>query len=178
MDRVLGIDPDTKNLGWAICTSKQIIAVGTVKAPDMMSMMVHSGLWLESILEKHFFGLAVVESQTLYPGIDPDDITKLSHVAGAAVGQIRLLKPQLRVAFPTPGDWKGQTPKAISHMRSYAHYGVMATKGETFAVPQGCAKITAVDGYAKMRKGDWKHVGCAIGLALYGARLLQSSPQG
>lgn len=177
---VLGIDPDSHNTAWCVASLKQVIALGVVRGPlnqdhAGITMLRYSGLALELILKKHQVELAVVEGQHIHYGqaAPPADILKLAQIAGGLAGQIALLSPPTKLLIAQPADWKGQTPKRVNQARSFNHYGILAEQGKDYCVPTGCVRIAKVEGFGALRKGDWKHVGDAVGLALHGARLLQ-----
>lgn len=178
---VLGIDPDSRCTAWAVVSPTKIIAVGVIRGPSnedvaQIVMLRNSGFALEAILKRHNIQLAVVEGQAIHHGSKarPADILKLGIVAGGCAGQIAYLQPSVSLAIPLPADWKGTTPKPINQLRTFTHFGVLATKGAEYATPDGCAAIAAVDGASQVKRGDWKHLGDALGLALYGQKLLIS----
>ena len=178
----LGIDPDSRCTAWAVVSPTKIVAVGVIRGPEnedvaQIVMLRNSGFALEAILKRHNIQLAVVEGQAIHHGSKarPADILKLGIVAGGCAGQIAYLQPSVSLAVPLPSDWKGQTKKPIDQWRTFQHFGVLATKGADYTTPDGCAVIAAVEGAQAIKRGDWKHLGDALGLALYGQKLLASA---
>ena len=173
MGIALGVDPDSCATGWAVASENTILAVGVIRGPgDIFSMWKHSGLLLESVIRKHSPAIAVIEGQHHHGAVPDADITKLSHIAGGIGGQLALLFSSLKLVLPEPGKWKGQTPKVVNQARTMTHYGVLFERLTNYCVPTGCATISRVEGALSLNRGDWKHVGDAIGLARYGSKLV------
>lgn len=166
----IGVDPDCDTTAWAIADRKSIRAVGIIRG-GLRELVVG----LESAVSAWGPQKAVVEGQSIYPGskVAPNDIVKLARFAGFAAGILAAIEP-MPVLIPMPFDWKGQTPKEINQARTFAHFGILyeirGGRSDKYCVPSGCAKIAKVKGAASLNDGDWKHVGDAAGLALWGAR--------
>lgn len=169
---VLGFDPDTKTPAYAIVTLTEILEVGILPA-SLREFVVG----MESVLRRYCPALAVVEGQDIYEGskVSPNDIKHLAQHAGVAVGVLGSLSPSTNIAWPEPREWKQQQPKKVNQGRSFKHYGIgyVVTVGQVpYCYPSGCAKAARIAGAGKLKQGDWKHVADAVGLALYGAKLL------
>lgn len=176
---VLGIDPDTRHIGWSIATKHEVLAVGVIasSAEDSdlshVQMITNLGLAVPVILNKHPEVTHVcIETPMVRHGAKapPKDIIKLTVVAGALAGAVEVASGG-RVAklMPFPSEWKGQVPKPIHQARIFAHYGILATQLPTHCYPAGCKAIARVQGAAAIKRGDWKHVADAIGLARWAA---------
>ena len=181
---VLGIDPGSNGTAWAVATLTEIKRVGIVKSKPteesstQITMLRYTHVALEDIFRKHpEISLVVVEGQQIHRGQtkSPDSITKLTLVAGGIIGQIVSLSPQCKIVAPDSDEWKGQQPKRVSQGRTFTHYGVLFDGRSDYMVPSGCARISVVPGYEHLNPGDWRDVGDALGLALWGSRLLASS---
>ena len=169
---VLGFDPDTKTPAYAVVTLTEVLEVGILPA-GLREFVVG----MESVLKRHTVALAVVEGQEIYPGskVRPNDIKTLAQSAGIAVGTVATLCPSANIAWPEPREWKQQQPKKVNQGRSFKHYGIgyVVTTGQVpYCYPSGCAKAARIAGAGKLKQGDWKHAADAVGLALYGAKLL------
>lgn len=173
---VLGIDPDTTTTAWAVVSMDRVFAVGIVRADDEILMLRHASVSFPSIMKGYNLDLGVVEGQQVYSGgkAAHADIVKLAQTAGGLLGVLAVLNPTLPLLFPTPAEWKKQTPKPINQGRTYAHFGIEALVGKDYSWPSGCQRAMRIEGFSRVRKGDWKHIGDAMGLALYGARTLDS----
>jgi hypothetical protein len=179
---VLGIDPDVRTVGWSLCTQSKLLEVGVIRsdaAADVshIQMMRAAAVALELILKQNQgLSLVVVESQAIRHGSAavPKDILKLGQVAGGLAALCVAFHPGLKVAMPFPSDWKGQTPKPIHQARIFSHLGIGCAQATEYSYPTGCKVIAAVRGAQALLKSDWKHVADGVGLALWGAKLLQS----
>jgi len=171
---ILGIDPDSKSTAWAVATIHKVLAVGVVRGPgDVVTMLRNTGLALDSICRRGAPEIAVVESQ--FEGQSPfADILKVAQIAGGMIGQITALHPPTRCSLVLPATWKGQQPKEVNQARTFTHYAMLYEKAAGYCVPSGCAVASQIDGIGRLNRGDWKHVADALGLALFGAKLLPS----
>lgn len=165
----IGVDPDCDTTAWAIADKKSIRAVGIIRG-GLRELVVG----LEAAVSPWGPQRAVVEGQVIYPGSkeSPNDIVKLARFAGFSAGILAFLG--LPVLIPMPFDWKGQTPKEINQGRTFATFGILyeirGGRSGKYCVPSGCAVAAQIRGSAGLNEGDWKHVGDAAGLALWGAR--------
>lgn len=74
-------------------------------------------------------------------------------------------------------EWKQQQPKKVNQGRTFKHYNigyVLSLGAEPYCYPSGCARAAKIANAGKLKQCDWKHVADAVGLALYGARLLNA----
>lgn len=164
----IGVDPDCDTTAWAIADKKSVRAVGIIRG-GLRELVVG----LEAAVVNTALMRAVVEGQKIYPGskVAPNDIVKLARFAGFSAGVLAYLG--MPVLIPLPMDWKGQTPKDVNQGRTFSHYGILyeiRSGRDAYCVPSGCAKFAQIRGAAALNSGDWKHVGDAVGLALWGAR--------
>lgn len=171
---VLGFDPDTKTPAYAVVTLDEILEVGIL--PNELRKFV---VGMESVLRRYVPALAVVEGQEIYSGskVRPNDIKLLAQHAGIAVGHIATASPTTQITWPEPREWKQQQPKKVNQGRTFKHYNigyVLSLGAEPHCYPSGCARAAKIANAGKLKQGDWKHVADAVGLALYGARLLNA----
>lgn len=189
----LGIDPDLHRTGLAVVARQAsgaplLVAVGIVcvspkltgaEAVTAMASALQRELppWLAYLTaEGALPELGLVEAQRLVarPGMRhkrPDDIVRLAAVAGAALGPVAALLP--RAAFVQAAQWKGQQPKPVNQARTYAALGLGARvhgKGDgAYAQPVPLpSALLGAPGADRLNPGDWKHVGDALGIALFG----------
>lgn len=168
---VLGIDPDTKTPAYAVCTASDVLEVG-ILPEDLRQQTTVLGV----VLARHAPNGAVIEGQEIYPGAPaaPNDILKLGQHAGINAGIVLALCPTAVLSMPKPSDWKKQVPKVINQARSMSHFGILyarTTGKDAYCYPSGCCKAAKIGGAGRLNRGDWKHVGDALGLALYGFRV-------
>lgn len=172
---VLGIDPDTRNTGWAVVSAEAVLAVGVVRSTGTEQNMLRvTGVVLEGLLQKWAPALVVVEGQKIYSGVKtaPNDILTLGQIAGGILGQVLVLSPTTNTCFPDPQGWKGQLPKPVEQGRTFTHYGILFKRNDSYCWPSGCVKSAAIQGAGMLNRGDWKHVADAVGLARHGVKLL------
>lgn len=172
----IGIDPDLHTTAFAqVGLDKSILGVGVAKVPAKfkgteavlrmiaeMQRFACNHVWVTSTR------LVCVEGQELYVGKtkNPKDILALGQVAGGCVAAFAGLSIIPDLAMPLPKEWKGGVPKRIHHARIYGSLGIAykacGTKENGYAVP-----LDPVRTIGKVLKSDWKHIGDAIGLALW-----------
>lgn len=184
MSYVLGIDPDSKATAWAIVDphSRQGVAplsvgVWKTKSAETAGVIRELSVALQSFTgakSMGYFDLVVVEGQEHHHGrkTPPNDLIRLGQIAGALAGFYSTLCNT--IAIPTPTRWKGSVPKDIHQARTFAKLGILSSKAAGYSFPSGCAALSRVQGAASLNKSDWKHVGDALGLALWGAEQLRS----
>lgn len=180
-DLVIGIDPDTKSTAVAVATKHKLIAVGMIRPQQKLygvagdSPAVAMARALQRQLPAFFtlygtISAVVVEGQQIRHGASapPADILQLALVAGACLG---VCSPDLiPLLVPLPHDWKGNTPKPINQMRTFRAFGLEAEQRSEYCVPLDSPALQRVLGYQDVTASDWKHLGDAAGLALWGAR--------
>lgn len=180
---VIGIDPGLRKTGFAsYCTIKQrVVQVGVFEVSKKLAQRAAAKAMCEELKELPFDEneLVVVESQEAAYAKNPQSIAMLSWIGGAAMQAAT--SAGCRVEFPAPAEWKGQVPKHIHQMRTYGRLGWEAKYNNvredgrlnnggknSYAYP---TKIPYdVLGAKDLNRSDWKEVGDAIGLALWGAK--------
>jgi hypothetical protein len=108
---ILAIDPGTRCVGWALWDDSGLVRCGLVrsKAKELGQRAV------ELAAQVPRAPLAVVEKPRIYPynkKLQPNDLIDLAFVAGACATAAASATTAL------PVEWKGQTPKEISHRRT------------------------------------------------------------
>lgn len=186
----LGVDPDLNNTALALideagAVGVHVISIGTnhkgLDAVECMCAQIGSRLplWADTIPEPNKIR---IESQKVYvhSKSDPDDLIRLATVSGALVLACQQLWSKAGVRLVLPQDWKGQQPKGINQGRTFAALGIpFECTGKPSDKKSYCYPTTApatIKGAGALKKADWKHVGDALGLALYARKL--SSPSG
>lgn len=146
---------------------------------------------------RHLPDLVCIESQQIYTKgpyktPNPDDILLIAHITGIVVGFCGLQVKRENILLPQPKEWKANIPKGPQQARSYkilgwnseshgkvthsrAHKdGVEKVRDTSWSSPNGVLEgLTGVADPATLGvspQGQWKHVGDAIGLALWGAK--------
>lgn len=167
----MGIDPDMHTMPVVIIDIvgklKQIAIIKVAKEftgrealIEMAKAVKVTGTWAINAL--------CVEGQELYQfgsskTKNPKSIMYLATVAGAAMAHFAPVANG-PVYFPTPQEWKGNVPKQIHQARILSRMGIDYTKvgsqSDGYCVP------ISNNGF-DIKKGEWKHVVDAIGLATY-----------
>lgn len=97
-----------------------------------------------------------------------DSITALGPVSGACLAATMpvLATESLRASIPFPDDWTGGIPKHVRQARMWEKwrvpYELHGTKAGRYSIPKDPAHRWG------FKVGDWKHLGDAVGLALWG----------
>jgi len=113
---LLAVDPGSTALGWAMFRDGALYTCSLLRAKRMEEMLL-------KIRERSwpYVSELVVERPQIYKAIDskadPNRVTQLSIIAGAAIGSIEHSK----FFLPYPAEWKGQIPKDIHHKRLRKH---------------------------------------------------------
>lgn len=164
---VLGVDPDTRNTGWALATKHKLIAVGVARGDGTLESMFNAVHCIPPVRD---IDLIVVEGQEIHHGgkAPPHDIIKLAQFAGA-IGAALMGVFCCSLVIPKPSEWKKQVPKPIHQRRSYTAYGLRCDEAAGYCYPIADEAMRAVSGAYLLNQSDWKHVGDAIGLARWGA---------
>ena len=179
-----GIDPDLHSTGVAFITEEggepYLVYAGCVKSKgskqhlaviDMANAL--RDFFTESPSMPTFCTGFAVEAQEMYHGKtkDPRSIMLLANAAGCALQEMVSQYPACYSRFPAPGLWKGQVPKHIKQARAFGELRIdyslkgNVTKGSAYCVPK---LALAFDGKIEnIKAADWKHVGDAVGLALW-----------
>lgn len=176
MKYFLGIDPDMHEMPLAIVDENgalvhvQIIEVSKkITGREALVAMISE---LQLTVYPPFSHMAcTVEAQEIYQfgqskTKNPKSIMFLATVAGAAMQKFGIHQ----IYFPTPQEWKGTAPKQIHQGRVLGRMGIsytqVGTHSDGYCVPTDLMRFpnSAID----LKKGQWKHVVDAIGLAQYG----------
>lgn len=149
------LDGEVKSIG--------VLRASTVDRGWEMCAIVNGAI--EQLPPAHVF---VVENQQAYGQgkADPNDLIRLSHVAGAAAGAAAFRAG--RVLFPRPRVWKGGVPKGVHQGRVLDQIGW----GYQFNGPKRpVTKVEVPEGVkllGEIPEEHWSEVVDAIGLALWG----------
>lgn len=210
MSYVLGIDPDLDTTAFAFVdantTCVELVGVarplkGVGRKVERMVAAInvaftniacdtHEFTYSQKIrdaFERGRIFCTVVEGQQIYQGVRqrPDDILRLSQVAGGGAGIASHLCGATRLLMPRPQEWKGSVPKPIHQARVLERLGwpyerkgpaPKRTMGKVehsgYCVPTSVPSDVAL---YDVRPSDWKHIVDAIGLALWGVDQLKSA---
>lgn len=175
----IGFDPDSHATSWGALEYVQgsmprVIGVGVVKVPasykgfravrEMAREMQKAELpFTPDIL--------VVEGQQIYEKgkAKPDHILQLAQVAGGVFSHCLGRWPRAESYLPRPMQWKAQVPKRVHQARVWEKLGFETSgHGHTqhgYSSPKDGGKIPT---YGRVTRSDWKHIGDAVGLALWG----------
>jgi hypothetical protein len=173
----LGIDPDSQYIAMAIGSAETVLGVCSIKVPGagkggFMAMVKALNLAIPAFVLSHDLdplwpSKIIIEGQKIYAGeqAQPNDLIKLAQLAGISAGICSSLYPSKQIIIPQPREWKGSVPKRIHQARLYKKLGWGYKQTKTYAYP-----INPTVG-KELNRGDWKHVGDAIGLMQWGAGL-------
>lgn len=167
---ILGIDPDTKNVGFGIVDNGKVIHVGAARQKltgyDSVAGM-SSALYDElSKLKAWPITKIHVEGQQIYQSgphktKNPDDILLLAHITGVIVSVCKFIWPQANISIFKPHKWKGNIPKRTHQARLLTLLGWgYEFVGEEWARPLNPA-------FTLEPAGLWKHVIDGVGLAMF-----------
>ena len=177
MKTAIGIDPDLHTTavavvqrvdeGFFVLESAVIVRIdrmfGGLVAVKQMCSELH--LFFSTCgLQTDF---AIVEGQQQYRGRtkSPQDITYLAQVAGACLAGVNAVTEH--VILVNPPQWKGQVPKQIHQARTYAKMGWGAEARGGLRTGYSIPRLAGVTPRG-IQSTDWKHLGDAVGLALWG----------
>ena len=175
----LGIDPDSQYIAMAFGSTKTVLGVYSKKVPgagkDGLIVMIKAlSEAIPEFARQHDFNhlwpsRIIIEGQRIYPKSKarPNDLLKLAVLAGATAGICASLYPSKRILIPQPREWKGTVEKYIYQARLYQQlgWGYIQHMKSNYSHP-----LTPSVGQ-DLKQGEWKHVGDAIGLMRWGARL-------
>lgn len=183
----IGIDPDLHSTACAVLDQdRRVLYLGVARGSASnkgldaileqarQSVDVINGAVPDTVLREAFeipaSIIASIESPRYYHGSrksNPQDLIHLAHVSGIFLAHLD--RWGVKCSLVTPKDWKAEKEKAVSQASSYREMGWSYTvaKGEGYCVPE---LGPAYDRF-NIRKGEWKHVGDAVGLALHGLRM-------
>ena len=190
-----GIDPDLHSTGIAfLCSDVSVVGnptwlyfVGCVKnkGKTHQSAVIAMGKALKKFFI--FGGLPddclafATEAQELYLGgtKNPRSILWLANTAGSTLQSALFRYPKAEHYFPRPAEWKGQLPKHVKQGRIFKGLGIQPqeikgsiTKGTAYVLPDLASYPHIVKGTDEINPGDWKHIGDAVGLALFAQQQL------
>ena len=173
----LGVDPDSQYIAMAMGSTETVLDVYSKKVPgagkDGLLVMIKAlTKAIPEFVRQHDFNhlwpsRIIIEGQRIYPESKarPNDLIKLAVLAGAIAGICASLYPSKRIIIPQPREWKGSVPKSVYQARLYKQLGWGYHKMKTYTYPL----------YPRVGQNikhtEWKHVGDAIGLMRWGARL-------
>lgn len=172
MPIVLAIDPDTRTPAFACIEQEagvfRFLFGGCGHVTGEEEPAVAAAKALAQALDQHPNAphpsrvQAIVEGQAIYPGskAKPQHILGLAFAAGACLGMLMTRGYQVRSV--APAAWKGQVPKHVCQGRAYA------TLGWDYRVTDGQRPFALPADQRDIRRADWKHVGDAVALALWG----------
>lgn len=174
MQRVLGIDPGTSATGLAwldkhpdgtVEIHKLAVGRGTERTKHG-KLCQHA--WFASALKEEV-DLVIVEGQELYGGHpNPNNIITLAQVAGVYFGALSCTAKDM---MPKPKEWKGSIKKHVHQSRSYLKFDIPhdvvgdPRKNSAYCRPQD---PTLGGAFPDIKPVDWKELGDALGLALWG----------
>jgi len=175
----LGIDPDSRYIAMAIGSVETVLGVYSKKVPGTGKggLIVMIDALTEAIPEfirqhnlNHLWpSTIIIEGQRIYPKSKarPNDLIKLAVLAGAIAGICVSLYPSKRILIPQPREWKGTVEKYIYQARMYQQLGwdYVQHKKSNYSHPKNPTVGKTIN------MGEWKHVGDAIGLMMWGACL-------
>lgn len=173
---ICGIDPDTTNTAVCFGTKHRLLAVFSIQVPKMpggknkLEMVRAIGSRLPALLKAWKPEALVVEGQAYHSSrtkAAPSDILAVAQVAGAAAGCVQ---PGCQLLLPEPHEWKGSVPKPIHQMRTYRAFGLVAEQRSDFAYPLPTSALEGIFGTEHMGLSNWKHLGDAAGMVLWGAK--------
>ena len=178
----LGIDPDSEYVALAAGSLRNILGIYSYKIPRpdknnfnpfLQALRYHIPLFVKSLnLDPIWPVNIIIEGQRIYQKqkVRPNDILHLGQIAGAVAMICAELYPHQRIIIPEPFDWKGNIDKATHQARLYNELGWGYKKiGKKYAYP-----LHPTIGQ-DLNKGEWKHVGDAIGLYRWGCTQLDLS---
>jgi len=189
----LGFDPDLHKTAGAIvaqddqglleiCSMRVFSPPVKLKGQQAAAAMcaylsVEAARWVNQIRFQFPVQIIVAEGQRIHGGANAtrnwDSITALGPVSGACVAATvpAVGGKGLRVSIPTPDEWTRGVPKHVRQARMWKMwdepYEVRGSAGAQYAVPM--TETTRVG----FNVGEWKHLGDAVGLALWGLSQLQ-----
>lgn len=176
---ILAFDPDSKNIGvaWGSPGSLSGVDVIRIERGHCVHQQVGRAVlsWLQTVpLPFDEVTTVVVEGQRIRPraAARPNDILLLGQLAGVLIGVLEThMSAQLIV--PYPEEWKGQQPKTVNQARSYTQLGwtyqIQGSKKTGYCIPISGHRSIYCPSY--MRPADWKHVGDAVGMALWAGKV-------
>jgi hypothetical protein len=169
----LGCDPDLKKTSVAIIDEAGLpVQIGVIPSASKATgreAILSTVASLQEFSADYEVTAAAIEAQEIYRGVtkNPRSIMLLGTVAGACLRHFAELADTLY--FPPPQEWKGTVPKQIHQARIYKRIGWAHTRHGKDPKSGYCAPdtIPAEIEASTIKKTDWKHIGDALGLALW-----------
>lgn len=171
----IGIDPDLHTTAIAVADLEKVRHLEVVRVPsklkghDAVLAMAQESRRV-CMIEHAVEAIPVIESQRVYSRHDkanPNSLILLAQVTGAFLNDLENTWGGAQLVYPQ--DWKGQQDKYINQGFTYKHYGWEYTihdnpknKKDWYCVPE-------IEGF-DVRDSDWKHLGDALGIALWAAK--------
>jgi len=168
---IMGVDPDCSTTAWAVLDAKEgkFTGLGVVRSeggPLAQVATAHSNM--DVLAAARFADRIVLEGQEARYGSTPN-FQSIVGLAFAAGGFAALAPTKTEVAMPH--RWTGGIPKVIRHRRLWAKLGldpVNLKVNKDYARPIKRGGMPETVPWPKdVRASDWKHIGDAMGLALY-----------
>lgn len=183
---VIGIDPDLRRVGIGAVDVETRKAV-YVAVPKVFSDKTEADAVREIVPQLRgcisdvmkalghplCMGVVVEGQEIAYSaqqGANPRSILVLAQVAGALLCEAGYEVTKEKILFPKPIEWKGNVPKPIHQARVYNTLGWEYEQTKEYTRPTNVGP--EVMGADALNKSDWKHVGDALGLALWGIEKL------
>lgn len=172
MDKTfIGCDPDTKRPSFAAVSEKgEVVWLWCPKITSPSD--IAANFYFERGMENVTY--AAVEGQYVARGgaNKAAGLIKLAQVAGACLATLQDIIPLYenpeRIKIISPVKWKGSIPKPIHQARILTKLGWGFKSSSTYSSPVNPPKQ-----YSKIKKGEWKHLVDAIGIALWAKELYE-----
>ena len=179
-DMLVGIDPDlhTTALCWWPAGELTPRRLEIFRVPKEIKGQDCAAFLQHELLLSRLANLAVIEGQQIrtargHETKNPKSIVDLATVAGVFAG-----RPEFgETLIVQAQQWKGSVPKQIHQARILARipgtkYKTVGTKEKGYCYPTAGPLIT-LGKAAGLRRGDWKHVVDAIGIAQWTIRKIK-----
>lgn len=165
---IVGVDPSTFEPAMAVLAGGQILGAWCLSAPDKSSLE-YRAINLCSQVDEAIRPIwsppdvLVVENQQVVRGWTkrPQDIVALAKVAGAYLA----LRAKRKYS-PFPHEWKGTAKsygKVVNQSRTYKELGIEFEVYKDYCIPK------LGRNFDHITKKQWRDVGDAIGLAVWGS---------
>lgn len=168
-------DPDSMEVG--IQSLRMFTVPKELKGQQACALMcatlaTQARNWAIQIKDQFPVGIVVAEGQTIHRETKNwDSITALGPVAGACLAATLPYvsdSESLKASVPTPKEWTSGVPKHVRQARMWRALGLdYETKGGKGG---GQYAVPPEEHRHGFHVGQWKHLGDAVGLALWGIR--------
>lgn len=178
----LGVDPDCHNTAFAVVRNNKLKSVSCTRVSRKIkgqrcAPYIYAGTKARTIRSRLCPPLVcAIEGQTIRRGAGHEtknalSIVQLAICAGAALGGILANAPDCNIMVVDPVTWKGSIHKQIHQVRILKRLGwayeLVGNAKTGYARPCNPDNYRHICGAENLRKGDWKHVMDAIGIALW-----------